>query len=104
MSGLSTGAVTGITAASVVALFLLLGLFGLLWIRAGGRRLYTATRLVPAQMTTVPDPFFLSSPLPTSSDNEASDSRPHKGQVGIPALSAGLCTENSGPQNSVRHP
>jgi len=103
--GLSTGVVAGITAAGVVALFVFLGLLGFLWHRhrhqIGSNRSIqqtapsgaftgpqSTTGLVPSQMTTVPNPFFLSAPPPSLPHGAPYDNsqRPRKGRVRVNAL------------------
>lgn len=102
---LSIGAVAGITAASLVTLFLLLGLLGLLWFRVrhqpgeskaspsafGGTE---STVGDPARMTTVVNPF-VSSPSPPSSRTLPYNVSqfPHKGQVRFIAANEGSQTE-----------
>lgn len=71
--GLSVAAAAGVTAASVVAFFLLLGLLGCLWFRSRRKDTVVGYGQVPieesrgrpgqgSQPTPVPEPFYLTSP------------------------------------------
>jgi hypothetical protein len=110
---MNNGTVAGITVAAVVSFFILLGLFGLLYRRRAQRteaaQLNSSSSAYPRsdsiarsaaahQMTTVPNPFYLSSPYPPSQDDGPSI---RKGHFRFPSFPRALQNPST---SSVRHP
>jgi hypothetical protein len=118
---MSNGTVAGIAVAGVVSLFILLGLLGFLYRRRArhrdtsanissaqqntnssvlARSDSTARPAAASQMTTVPSPFYLSSPNPPSQDDGPSRQNSRKGHARFPSFPRVLQNATS----SVRQP